>query len=81
MTTENVVETTTVTVPSKVALLKSKITREGLILGGIVTGIIIAGGLAIVRSGALEDDSVTIETNDDGSFTVSDNTSDALPES
>lgn len=58
MTTENVVETTTVTVPSKVAILKSKITREGLILGGIVTGIIIAGGLAILRNtpDEIEDD-------------------------
>lgn len=55
MTTENVVETTTVTVPSKVAILKSKITREGLILGGIVTGIIIAGGLAILRNSPSEE--------------------------
>lgn len=54
MTSETVVETTTVTVPSKIAILKSKLTREGLIVGGIVTGIIIAGGLAVLKSSSPE---------------------------
>ena len=54
MTSETVVETTTVTVPSKIAILKSKLTREGLIVGGIVTGIIIAGGLAVLKSSSTE---------------------------
>lgn len=75
MTTENVVETTTVTVPSKVALLKSKITREGLILGGIVTGIIIAGGLAILKTSPSEIDDESSD-RDEPPFEP-----DALPES
>jgi hypothetical protein len=50
MTTETTVVETVTKTPSKVALLKSKITREGLILGGIVAGIVIAGGLTILKS-------------------------------
>lgn len=42
--TENTVE---IIPPSKVDWLKSKITREGLILTGVVTGIIVAGGVAM----------------------------------
>lgn len=54
MSSETTVVETTVK-PSKLAFLKSKITREGLIVGGIVTGIIIAGGLAILKSPSEED--------------------------
>ena len=77
MTTENtVVKTTTAVVPSKVAFLKSKITREGLILGGVVTGIIIAGGLAILRSSSDEIEDESSDLGDDA-FAADD----ALPES
>lgn len=68
---ENIVETTTEVAPSKLAVLKSKITREGLIVGGILTGAIIAGVWTLLKNQTLEDDSVVIETHADGSFTVS----------
>lgn len=48
--TENLVDPTpTVETPSKFAVLKSKITREGLILGGITAGILIAGGYTLLK--------------------------------
>lgn len=68
---ENIVETTPEAAPSKLAILKSKITREGLIVGGILTGAIIAGVWTLLKNQTVEDDSVTIETHADGSFTVS----------
>jgi hypothetical protein len=37
-------------VPSKFQVLKSKITREGLILGGITAGILIAGGYTLLKT-------------------------------
>lgn len=76
MSTENVVETTTVTVPSKVAILKSKITREGLILGGVVAGIIIAGGLAILNASPSDEFEDESDDLDEPPFDT-----DALPES
>jgi hypothetical protein len=76
---ENIVETTTEVAPSKLASLKSKITREGLIVGGILIGATIAGAWVLLKNPTLEDDSVTIETHADGSFTVS-NTDDTPDE-
>lgn len=67
---ETIVVTTTEVAPSKLALLKSKITREGLIMGGILAGATIAGAWVLLKNQTLEDDSVTIETHADGSFTV-----------
>lgn len=66
MTTETTVVETVTKTPSKIAILKSKLTREGLILGGIVTGIIIAGGLAILSSSSdeLDEDSDLDESFD-----------------
>lgn len=50
--TENIAVEPTVEIvePSKLSVLKSKITREGVILGGIVTGILIAGGTALLKN-------------------------------
>jgi hypothetical protein len=52
MTENTAVETTTEVVPSKFAFLRSKITREGLILGGVIAGIIIAGGYTLLKTQA-----------------------------
>lgn len=38
------------TTPSKLSVLKSKITREGLILGGVATGILIAVGSSLLEA-------------------------------
>jgi len=49
MTEINAVETA-IEAPSKLAFLKSKITQKGLIAGGVITGIIIAGGYTLLAS-------------------------------
>lgn len=38
------------TTPSKLSVLKSKITREGLILGGVTAGILIALGSTLLEA-------------------------------
>lgn len=54
--------------PSKFAVLKSKITREGLILGGIAVGAIIAGAHVLLKAqasiGEIEGSDTSSETPD-----------------
>lgn len=64
MTSETTVVETVTETPSKLAFLKSRITKEALIVGGIVTGIIIAGGLAILTSTSEESDDESNELDD-----------------
>lgn len=58
LTTPETVDT--IAAPSKFAIFKSKITREGLILGGIAAGAIIAGVHVLLKS----QDNIVIETID-----------------
>lgn len=50
MTTESIAVETASKAPSKLAFLKSKITQKGLIAGGVITGIIIAGGYTLLSN-------------------------------
>ena len=52
--TPEIVETVVVS-PSKFQVLKSKITREGLILGGIAAGAIIAGIHVLLKAQTVEE--------------------------
>lgn len=60
LTTPETVET--IAAPSKFAVLKSKITREGLILGGIAAGAIIAGVHVLLKAQTQND--IVIEAVD-----------------
>lgn len=53
--------------PSKFDILKSKITREGLILGGIVAGAIIAGVHVLLQAKSYEIDD--LDENERTTFT------------
>ena len=59
--TENIVETTTEVAPSKLTILKSKITREGLIVGGILIGATIAGAWVLLKNQTPDGDVLTVD--------------------
>lgn len=59
--TENIVEPTAEVAPSKLTILKSKITREGLIVGGILIGATIAGAWMLHKNQTPDGDVLTID--------------------
>lgn len=77
--TENITPETieAVASPSKISILKSKITREGLILGGILAGATIAGIHVLLQAKPTVGEIQDLAENERANFVVIDGLSEA----